>query len=415
MEVKNSKIKNIYKYYIKNKNFKQIFELFDNINIDINDIDINIIKKILYTYEDKKKLIPYYEELFDKYKHDEAFLTLGMRLYLYINDIETAYKIFIYIKEPKKRNILPIFNHYCLTNDELAFSFYKNNLYNKFLINEDEYIRIINIYKNDYEKLNFIFNDMKNNILNISSKLKDLFTNINKNLQITSINHENNCKNCNDKLKLIDLDKNEKIKLIDNIKLEYFKKYSNELKKFEDFLQNEKIEVFIDAGNIIFYQERRVTYNSFLKIDLIYNSLKKKYRVLVIIHERHFNNLKKSKLTKKQKYKIKEMFKSWNIYQTPYHLNDDWYFIYGSLLKDKSYIVTNDKLRDHQFKISEKNNINNTLAKFIDRFVIRYDFKNMNYDNTNVVLNFPNTYSTEIQKVNNWHFPYNNKWVCFIK
>ena len=398
------------KSLIKQNNYDEVFKLLDS---NLFNIDINIIKKMLYSYEDKKKLIPYYEKLFDKYKDDEAFLTLGMRIYLYINDVDTAYKVLKYIKEPKKRNILPIFNYYCSANDELAFSFYKNNLYKKFLINDDEYTCLIKLYTNDYEKLNFIFNDMKNNILNISSDLKNLLLNINKNAKIIKLNKENTCPHCNDKMKLIDLDNNEKLNLIDNIKFEYFKKYSNELKKFEDFLKNKKIDIFIDAGNIIFYQERRVTFNSFLKIDLIYNNLKDKYNVLVIIHERHYNNLKKININKNNIDKIKNMYKSWNIYQTPYHLNDDWYFIYGSLLKDKSFIVTNDKLRDHQFKISEKTNINNTLSKFIDRFVIRYDFKNMKYQMDNVILNFPNTYSTEIQKVRNWHLPYNNEWLCF--
>ena len=117
------------------------------------------------------------------------------------------------------------------------------------------------------------------------------------------------------------------------------------------------------------------------------------------------------------KDKILKLYNSWNIYETPFKLNDDWYFIYGSLLVDNSFIVTNDKLRDHQFKISEKNNLNNTLAKLIDRRVIRYDFKNKNYDDTNLILKYPNSYSTEIQKVNNiWHFPINNnKWLCLKK
>ena len=30
------------------------------------------------------------------------------------------------------------------------------------------------------------------------------------------------------------------------------------------------------------------------------------------------------------------MFKSWNVYETPFKLNDDWYFIYASLIQDNS-------------------------------------------------------------------------------
>jgi len=396
---------------MKNQNYEAIFELFDN--NDINNFDINIIKNILYSYENKKRLIPYYEKLFNKYKNDEAFITLGMRLYLDINDVETSYKLLKYINKPKKRNILPIYNYYCSTNNKLAFTFYKNNLHNKFLINENEYIHLIKLYSNDYEKLDFIFNDMKNNILEISTKFKNLLLEKNKYSKLIKLDKQNKCLHCNDIMKLNDLSIKDKLNLSNNIKFNYFKKYSKELKKFEDFLQNKKIDIFIDAGNIMFYQERKITFNSFKKIDLIFKKLKKNNNVLIIIHQRHYNNLKKIELNKTQIKIIKDMYKSWNIYQTPYHLNDDWYFIYGSLLNDKSFIVTNDKLRDHQFKISEKTNINNTLSKFIDKFVIRYDFINKIYNNNNINIIFPNTFSTEIQKINYWHFPYNNKWLCY--
>ena len=393
------------KLLIKQNNFDEIYKILET--DELYKLDSKFIKHIFYRYQDNKKIIKIYEKLFNDYKTDEAFITIGMRIYLNLKDVDAAYKLLYFIKEPKKRNVLPIFQHYCVNNDDLIFNFYKNNIYNKFIIEEAEYKCLITKYKDDKDKLEFIFNDMRNNLLSISNELRDIL--INKTSKIVNI-IDNKCENCGSKLLSIDLTVDEKINLQNNIESVYFNKNKN-LNKYKNFLLKNNINMFIDAGNILYFQSGQINYNSFLKIDLIVKHLEKDYNVLVIIHQRHFNNLKKMD----NKEKILKLYNSWKKYETPYHLNDDWYFIYGCLLNDKSFIVTNDKLRDHQFKVSEKNNINNTLAKLIDRRVIRYDFKDKKYNNNNLILKFPNEYSTEIQKVNNtWHFPINNgKWLCY--
>ena len=102
-----------------------------------------------------------------------------------------------------------------------------------------------------------------------------------------------------------------------------------------------------------------------------------------------------------------------NKYETPYNINDDIFFIYASLISN-SYIITNDKLKDHQFKISEKTKINNTIQRLTNEKVINFYFNSKSWTESNLKLTFPNNYSTEIQNINNyWHFPYHNKWICY--
>ena len=389
---------------IKNNNFNQVFSILDSKNI--NNLNNKLIKRILYKFQKEKEIIKIYENIFNKFKNDEAFLTIGMNIYLSNNDVQSAYKLLKLLKEKKKRNVLPIFKYYCLLEDELLFSFYKNNMYDKYIIDENEYFCLIKQYKNDKEKLEFIFNDMKNNLLKISKDTSNLLQK--NNSKIVHIKN-NICVNCCNKLLSIDITEKEKNNLICNLESVYLKKKN--LNKFNKFLNNHNINLFIDAGNILYYQSGQINYNSFKKIDIIVKNLEKKFNILVIIHQRHFNNIKKMN----NQESILNLYNSWNVYETPYNLNDDWYFIYGCLLNDKSFIVTNDKLRDHQFKISEKTNLNNTLSKLIDRRVINYDFKNKTYNEENLVLKFPNKYSTEIQKINNiWHFPLQNgKWLCY--
>lgn len=391
---------------LQNNDFNNVFSILDSDKIDkIND---KTIKRLLYKYQNEKKIIKIYEKVFNKFKEDEAFLTIGMRIYLNVNDVDSAYKLLKLIKLPKKRNVLPIFKYYCILKDELVFSFYKNNMYDKFLIDEEDYLCLTKLYYNDKEKMEFIFNDMKTNILRISNEITNIL--LNNTSKIVDINN-NKCPHCLNNLISFDLTKQEKNNLISNIENFYFtnKKYLN---KYKSFLQNNNINIFIDAGNIIYYQGGKINYNSFKKIDIIVKNLEKNNNVLVIIHQRHLQNIKKMN----NKEQILKLYNSWKVFETPFKLNDDWYFIYGSLLIKNSFIVTNDKLRDHQFKISEKTNLNNTLAKLIDRIVIRYDFKEKKYNDNNLILKYPNKYSTEIQKVNNiWHFPIynNNKWLCY--
>ena len=88
-------------------------------------------------------------------------------------------------------------------------------------------------------------------------------------------------------------------------------------------------------------------------------------------------------------------------------MNDDWFFLYGSVYKENCKVVTNDQLRDHIFKISEKEIHEDLLKKWIERRIINYSFKYQDYQNEKTMeLYHPSKYSIRIQKIEDtWYFP----------
>ena len=90
-------------------------------------------------------------------------------------------------------------------------------------------------------------------------------------------------------------------------------------------------------------------------------------------------------------------------------MNDDWFFIWAGISNPESFVVTNDLLRDHIFKISEENIISNTLSTWISNNVIKYELVRGEY-----LMIYPKEYSVKIQLISGiWHIPLsNNKWLC---
>lgn len=377
------------KILIKKNKYLEII----NYVLDNKISDYKIIKHILYLYYKEDDILKIYDLYY--LENDDAYITIGIKIYLYQNKIDNAYNLLNSLKKKSKRNYLPFLYYYNNFNNDDLFNFFKNNLSSKYLINEEEYKLLFNKYNNK-DKINFIFTDMTNNILKLNN-------NFIKGIECNII--ENKCSCCNQELKFVDLTITEKNQLKSNIELEYKQNIQN-LNYFKKYISNKKFNILLDAGNILFHQEGSVNINSFIKINCIINKLKD-YNILVIIHKRHVKKIKKNS-------KILEMYKKWDRYETPYNMNDDIFFIYGSLLLEESYILTNDKLKDHQFKLSVKTNINNTLQKLIEKKVINYHFNDKIWSIKNLNLIFPNLYSKQIQNINNyWHFPFQNNWICY--
>ena len=77
-------------------------------------------------------------------------------------------------------------------------------------------------------------------------------------------------------------------------------------------------------------------------------------------------------------------------------------------------VITNDQLRDHIFKVSEKEIHEDLLKKWIERRIVNYTFKYEEYkDFDSLKLKFPSKYSTRIQKIDDkWYIPLNyKKWI----
>ena len=181
-------------------------------------------------------------------------ITLGIKIYLHKNNINKATELLNNLTIKSKRNYF-LFFYYYKNNNNILFNYFKNNIANKFNINEDEYTILFNNYYDNQQIINYIFNNMKDNILCINNNF------IKGN--IVKLNN-NKCPCCNQELKLIKLSQFDKTNLVNNINTEYnkFSKNLNHLK----FLNKNKYDIILDAGNILYHQEGNINTNSFLKL-----------------------------------------------------------------------------------------------------------------------------------------------------
>ena len=168
---------------------------------------------------------------------------------------------------------------------------------------------------------------------------------------------------CGDELGKIKVDKSKLIKVFSN-------KYKSSMEQINQWKDMFRYNVFIDGANILYNNKKEISVFSFIRLEQIYNKFVKDYSPVVILHERHRNYLKKN--FPKYYKEIKTILKRINIYYTPNKINDDLFFIYGALNTDNSFIVTNDKFRDHIFKIPDEDLVGNNLSKWIENSVIRF-------------------------------------------
>lgn len=193
-------------------------------------------------------------------------------------------------------------------------------------------------------------------------------------------------------------------------------KHFNHFKKFSKFIESKKIDIHIDGANVGFYN-KRVDKNdqlSYYQIDLVVDyCLQHNYSILLYLHKRH--------IIPSNQY-IQKWSKMKIIYITPTGINDDWYWLYGSMCHPNSKIITNDLMRDHHFNLLSKR----IFLQWMDRHVIHFDFLYHNIQRkrfeppTQIIITFPTLYSQRIQydKTNNrWYIPidtiYYQKWLTF--
>ena len=313
--------------------------------------------------------------------NDLSYLALIIKALCINNKYEEAFDIYknIPIDLRKKRFVTPIFQKIAEKNVKSAYNFFKSEILHKYKISEDD---IIPIYKEELfmEIFDIISNNkiiMKNNIFNDTN-----FVKINNSF----------CKSCNCQLKKINLTNDLRFKLLNNLKQIYFQNKNEELNKLNIFIDSYNYNVFIDGNNILFFKDRKVNNSSYSRLIYIYKKLLSlNYTPLIFLHRRHKNKI------------IKDL----PIYYTPFNMNDDWFFLWSSLKKENTFLLTNDNLKDHIYNISGEND-KDSITNWINCYVIRYNYKN-SYN-----LIFPKKYSDIAQTGNNsYHIPFtNNKWLC---
>ena len=99
------------------------------------------------------------------------------------------------------------------------------------------------------------------------------------------------------------------------------------------------------------------------------------------------------------------------LYITPKGMDDDWFWLYGCLSNSKSYVITNDLMRDHHFSLLSKRQ----FLQWKERHGISFDFKYQKQNISkrfqkpnNTIITYPLSYSHRIQYDYNkriWYFP----------
>ena len=382
--------------------YDSLVDLFQ-LNLMNPDLSKNIIYRVINTIivNDPIKALEVITTLpFDL--SDKSYVALLIKIYSINQMISKAINTYFQIPEGerKKRFIIVIYNELVKVDKTSAFKLLFNEIYNKFVITEED---IQKIYNDDF--LEDIFQIMSDNeiIIEDSTFLQS------KGRTVDII--QNKCSCCNQELIKFSLGINEVESLKNNLQVEYLSKLQNrtfgmnEIKKLDSYLKKSEFNDFIDGNNILFFRDREVNIDSYRRLEIIYNYLQAYNKPLLFIHQRHRNNIKKLGKYSKEGFDIINRLP---IYFTPYNMNDDWFFIWAGISNPKTYVVTNDLLRDHIFKISDENIISNTLSNWINNYVIRYELIDGIYK-----IRYPKEYSLKVQKIGDiWHIPTTAGWIC---
>jgi hypothetical protein len=134
----------------------------------------------------------------------------------------------------------------------------------------------------------------------------------------------------------------------------------------------------LDGANILYYGERKITLQGYKRIEAVINTLLRHNsgdKIQLILHARHFKTKKDWKLHDQNEMNL--LIKKWrsmiDVYETGYGQNDDWFAI-RSALQHNSYIITNDKFRDHIYALAPYNNRFNLdlFAQWTKEYVLNY-------------------------------------------
>lgn len=391
--------------------YQKLKENYKNSNLSKNNLfrGLNSLSE-----SDSSKALDIINLIGDKY-NDISYLAIKIKVLSAENFINEAITLIEKIpsKKRKKRLYMPIYQSLCLNNKNEAFNFLKEKIYKKYRLFESD---LECLYDHiDNKNLDTIIQIMSDNdiIIEKYGNLEKKIKSISKNTKIIELGSNFKCKNCNNSIIKIPFDNFSRKQLISNLEKVYLNEKNIIMDGIKRIIKSKNYNAFIDGNNVLFYIDRSITVNSFIRLQSIFYEISKTHKPLITLHVRHKDFLKKNLKGEelKKAEKILESLKK-HIFYTPYKMNDDWFFIWAGINTNNSLIITNDLLRDHINKISEENIISNTLYRWITDYIVRYDFINSNPNNP--ILTFPNKISIKIQKNNNiWHIPTSNKkWIC---
>jgi len=365
----------------------------------------NRVFKELINEGDSEKIEEKWKEI--KIYNIQSTYTLYLT-YLLTFDIEKALEFFRKMGNEsikiKKRHTFPIFLSLFSEKSSIkAINFYKSEINKKFELNEQDAQKILPLCFS-YGDMIFFLNLLQSNLNYISYNFAKRIGKQYKSFIYPIV--DNSCNGV--KLEKLPTSPLTKSILLDNIQYVYLQKYNKETKNMINFIKKSTHNIILDGANIL-YSAGKVTFDSYKLLNKIYMQLLKSgYKPIVVLCNKHYKNIKK--FPKDVQNVVKYIYSVWkcnsDLYETPVYINDDCIFIYIAISLN-AQVVSNDKFRDHIFKISFKDFNNDVLKRWIRDNVITF---------VGDKLTFPPPYSRQIQVIEDkYYIPTDNNMFLVVK
>ncbi len=265
---------------------------------------------------------------------------------------------------------------------------------------------------------------------------------------------DSTCSRCSTKLKKHELTYLERQTLVNQLYKTYINTLTNQtnhnkpyglelFKKFiEKHLDIETTFYIIDGGNVghssngIFISDIVIQMLYYLESN--FDKLSMSEKIIVILHQSHkkdfdskFNNIINNTINNIVNSKIKDNVEIW---YTPFKENDDIYWLLSSFMLEKSYVITNDKMRDHHVDKLDETLFNRWKQNHIINYTLDISFDKVNQIRFNFTFKFPSPYTIGFQESEsesesepkNHHLPFTSsnsesiddnleiEWVCIL-
>lgn len=168
-------------------------------------------------------------------------------------------------------------------------------------------------------------------------------------------------------------------------------------------------DMVLDGANILNSTRGQITPQSYHRLMTTIETLSRKHKVLLILHQRHFRlPFNWAPETKKEiSCGLKYLKTIATIYQTPSHVNDDLFFLLACFIKKQCFLVSNDLLRDHIFASACP-----LIQTWYSDYVLHFTFPHVS--SVLMQIDTISPYSERIQLINDkLHIPTTDKrWLC---
>jgi len=399
-------VNDLYKSNV-NTSFTEIFKLFEQSKKKFDDNIYNIFLIYSRNVNDINDIIAlcYKKNI----KFTESLYSTIIKSYCLLLDVDKSEKFFVIMKNNKIKLKQRTYTHFIamynkINNYDKLLEIYKEIKSNNVKLLTCDYINLINSFlkHKNIEIITELFKEIENNDICFEKKhidlLKKSFQNSNYLFKLTTISDNGLCQINKILLKPIDITQNERIEMMITFDIQIPDNKLKLFKKFKQWLFNHiHIDIVIDGANIGYFNNRPDKKNSldFKQIENVRFKLNKMgYNTIIILHQRHTKNM-----TNYQNLLYKSWLENNQLYITPIGIDDDIFWLYTSLYSS-SYIVTNDRMKDHHFNISH-----NKIVRWKKKYIINYEIVQKKLPK----LCFPKKYSETVQNINKylWYFPFN--------